>query len=30
VFMLVAFGTMAKAAFPTIVDTVSSATPLAS
>ena len=30
VFMLVSFGTMAKAAFPTLVDTVSSATPLAS
>ena len=30
VFMLVAFGSMTKAAFPTIVDTVSSATPLAS
>ena len=30
VFMLVAFATLAKPAFPTIVDTVSSATPLAS
>ena len=30
VFMLVAFTTLAKPAFPTIVDTVSSATPLAS
>ena len=30
VFMLVAFSTLAKPAFPTIVDTVSSATPLAS
>lgn len=30
VFMLVAFGAMAKAAYPTIVDTVSGATPLAS
>lgn len=30
VFMLIAFGSMAKAAYPTIVDTVSSATPLAS
>ena len=30
VFMLVAFGAMAKAAYPTIVDAVSSATPLAS
>ncbi len=30
VFMLVAFGSMAKSAYPTIVDTVSSATPLAS
>ena len=30
VFMLVAFGAMAKAGFPTIVDAVSSATPLAS
>ena len=29
VFMLVAFGSMTKQAFPTIVDTVSSATPLA-
>ena len=29
VFMLVSFGSMTKAAFPTIVDTVSSATPLA-
>lgn len=29
VFMLVAFGSMATAAFPTIVDTASSATPLA-
>ncbi len=28
VFMLVAFGSMAKSAYPTIVDTVSSATPL--
>ncbi len=30
VFMLVAFGSMTKAAYPTIVDAVSSATPLAS
>lgn len=30
VFMLVAFGTMATAAFPTVVDTVAGATPLAS
>ena len=30
VFMLVAFATLAKPAFPTVVDTVSSATPLAS
>ncbi len=30
VFMLVAFGSMAKAAFPTVVDTVAGATPLAS
>ncbi len=30
VFMLVAFGSMAKSAFPTIVDTASGATPLAS
>ena len=30
VFMLVAFGTMATAAYPTVVDTVSGATPLAS
>ena len=30
VFMLVSFGSLAKAAFPTLVDTVSSATPLAS
>ena len=30
VFMLVAFGAMAKAAYPTVVDTVSGATPLAS
>ena len=30
VFMLVSFGAMTKAAFPTIVDTASSATPLAS
>ncbi len=30
VFMLVAFGAMAQAAFPTVVDTASSATPLAS
>ena len=29
VFMLVAFGSMAKAAYPTVVDTVSGATPLA-
>ncbi len=29
VFMLVAFGSMARSAFPTIVDTASSATPLA-
>ncbi|MBE6585699.1 MAG: RnfABCDGE type electron transport complex subunit D [Ruminococcaceae bacterium] len=29
VFMLVAFGSMAKAAFPVVVDTASSATPLA-
>ncbi len=29
VFMLVAFGSMAKSAFPTVVDTASSATPLA-
>lgn len=29
VFMLVAFGSMTKAAFPTVVDTASSATPLA-
>ncbi len=29
VFMLVAFGSMAKAAFPTVVDTVAGATPLA-
>ncbi len=28
VFMIVAFGSMTKAAFPTVVDTVSSATPL--
>lgn len=30
VFMLVAFGSMAKAAFPTVVDTTAGATPLAS
>ena len=30
VFMLVAFGTMATAAFPTVVDTVAGATPLSS
>ena len=30
VFMLVAFGSMAKAAFPTVVDTVAGATPLTS
>lgn len=30
VFMLVAFGTMATAAYPTVVDTVAGATPLAS
>ena len=30
VFMLVSFGSMAKAAFPTVVDTVAGATPLAS